>query len=183
MRLQRLRLELRMELATNKMRMPRNLYHLDISAVRSRSRNFQAAGNHRLFVFAIEFVAMPVPLTNFCLAVNPKRQSVRLDLARPRAQTHRPTQLFHAPQLAQFVDHAMWRGRIKLAGIGLRQPADVARKLDASRLHAKTNAKVRHLLLARVLNCRQHPFDTALPESPRNQDSVVAIELYFIALV
>ena len=64
MRLQRLRLELRMELAPDKVRMIRQLHHLHVSPVRRRSGNPQAGRNHRLFVFAIEFVTMPVPLAD-----------------------------------------------------------------------------------------------------------------------
>src|ERR1700675_3888843 len=60
MRLQRLRFEFRMELASDKKRMTRNLDHLNVSAVRSRAGNAQPGGHHGLFILAIELVTMPV---------------------------------------------------------------------------------------------------------------------------
>src|SRR5258708_26304538 len=88
MRLQRLRLEFRMKLASDEVWMIGQLHHLHVSAVGSRPRNPQSRCDHRFFVFSIEFVAMPVPLADFDLAVNLVGQRVRLDLARPGAQAH-----------------------------------------------------------------------------------------------
>src|SRR4029077_7748514 len=131
MRLQRLRFELRMELAPNKKRMTRNLDHLDVSAVRSRAGNAQPSSHHRFLVLAVELVTMPVPLADFSLAVHLIRQRSHLDLARPRSKPHRATQFFHAPQLPQLVNHAMRSRRIELTRIGIRQSADIARKFNA----------------------------------------------------
>src|SRR6476619_489240 len=115
MRLERLRLELRMELAANKMRMIRQLHHLHVSSIRRRSGNAQARSRHGLFVLAIELIAMPVPLADFERAINLLRQGIGLNLAWPRPQSHRPAQFLYAPQLAQLVDHTMWRRGIELA--------------------------------------------------------------------
>ena len=71
-------------------------------------------------------------------------------MIRDHVASHRSAQFFHSTQLAQFIDHAMRCRRIKLARIRLRQPHDVACKLDACRLHPQTNAKVRNLFLARI---------------------------------
>src|SRR5229473_7259504 len=147
MRLQRLRFELRMELATNEKRMTRNLHHLNVSPVRSRAGNAQPGGHHGLFILTIELVTMPVPLTDLGLAIYFGGQRARLDLARPCPEPHRATQFFHAAQLAQFVDHAMRSRRIELARIGIRQSADVARIFNTSRLHTETDSEVRNVLL------------------------------------
>src|SRR5438045_908855 len=97
-----------MKLASNKMRMPRNFNHLHISSIRSRARNLQPAGRHRLFIFAIELIAMPVPLADLGLPIDFICQSVSLNLARPSPQTHRPAQFLHSPQLAELVNNSMW---------------------------------------------------------------------------
>src|SRR6266446_322115 len=107
MRLQRLRLEFRMELASDKKRMTRNLYHLNVSAVGSRAGNAQPRRHHRLLILAIELVTMPVPLADLGLAIHSVCQRPRLDFARPCPQPHRATQFFHATQFAQLVYHAM----------------------------------------------------------------------------
>src|SRR5882757_8612109 len=132
MRLQRLRLELRMKLAPDKMWMLRNLDHFNVSPIRSRSRNPQPASNHRVFVFAIELVTMPMALADFSLAIDLVSQCASLNFARPSAETHRPTQFLNAAQLAQLVNHSMWSSLIKLAGISIRQPANVAREFNTS---------------------------------------------------
>ena len=128
-----------------------------------------------LFVLAIEFVAMAVALADFGFAVDLVRQRVRLDLAGPCAQPHGAAQFFDAAQFAQFVDHAVRRRRIELAGVGVGQPANVARKFDAGGLHAQANAEVRNFLLARVADRHQHAFDAALAEAARHQDAVVVV--------
>src|ERR1035441_10644997 len=107
MRLQRLRLELRMELAPDEMRVIRKFHHLDVSAVGRSPGNSHPCRHHWLFVFTIEFVAMTVALADLELAVNLMCQRVGFNLASPCAQTHGAAKLFHAAQLAQFVNHAM----------------------------------------------------------------------------
>src|SRR5258708_35069994 len=115
MRLQRLRLELGMELAADEMRMIRQSHHLYVSTVGRRPRNSQSRRHHRLLVFAVEFVAMAVALADFQLAVDFVGQRVGLNLASPCAQPHGAAQFFDAAQLAQLVDHAMRRRLIELA--------------------------------------------------------------------
>src|SRR5579863_4638248 len=152
MRLQRLRLELRMKLAPNKMRMLRKLNHLYISPVRSRPGNPQPARRQGLFILAVELITMPVALADLKLSINFMRQSSRLDFASPSSQAHGAAEFFHAAQLAQFVNHPMRSRRIKLAGISVSQSANVASKLDASSLHPQTNTKVRNFVLPRITN-------------------------------
>src|ERR1700686_5813526 len=173
MRLQRLRFEFRMELTPNEKRMTRNLHDLNVSAVRSRARNAQPGRHHGLFILTIELVAMPMPLADLGLTIDFVRQRPRLDLARPCPQPHRATQLFHAAQLAQLVDHAMRSRRIELTRVSIRQSANVARKFNAGGLHPQTDPEVRDMLLARVLDRLQHAFDAPLAESPGHKQSVV----------
>src|SRR5580693_3521854 len=86
MRLQGLRLELRMKLASDEMRMVRQFHHLDVSAIRRRPGDAQSSSHHRLLVFAVKFVTMAVALADLQLAVDLVRQRVRFNLASPGAQ-------------------------------------------------------------------------------------------------
>src|SRR5215469_3440835 len=95
MRLERLRLEFRMKLAAEEMGMIGQLDHLDVSAVRRRSRDAQARGGHLFFIFAIEFVTMPVALADLGFPVNSVCQRSRLDLASPGPQAHRSPQFLN----------------------------------------------------------------------------------------
>src|SRR5580700_11640972 len=124
---------------------------------------------------------MAVTLADFKLAVDLVGQSVGLNLASPRAQTHGAAKFFHAAQLAQLVDHSMRRRLIELARIRIRQSYDIAGKLHASGLHSQANAKVRNLILTGVANRDQHPFNSALAKTARNQQPVITFELRFDA--
>src|SRR5579883_590402 len=172
MRLQRLGFELGMELATEEERMVGQLHNLDVGPIWCRAADAQAAGDQRALVLAIELVAMAMALADFALTVGLMRQRTWLQLARPGAETHRAAQLLHAAQLAQLVDHPMRRRRIKLAGIGVRQAANIAREFNACGLHPEADAEVRDLVLARVLNAQQHAFDAALAEAAGNENPI-----------
>jgi hypothetical protein len=63
-------------------------------------------------------------------------------------------------------------GRVKLAGIGVLETADVARKLDAGGLHSQTNSKVGNLFFAGVADGVQHALNAALAEAAGNQNAV-----------
>src|SRR5580704_2757151 len=183
MRLQRFRLELRMELAPDKMRMVRKFDDLHISSIRRRPRYSQPACRQSFLILAIEFVTMPVPLADLKLAINLMRQSSRLNLASPRAQPHGAAKFLHAPQLAQFVDHPMRSRGIELARISIRQSAHIACKLDTRRLHPQTNSKVGNLLLPRITNRNQHALDAAFAKAAGHQNPVVLRELIFGGLI
>ena len=183
MRLQRLRLELRMKLAPNKIRMIRQLNHLHIGRIRRRPRNPQPRGYKRLLVLPVKFIPVTMPLADLIFPVDLVSQSARLNLAGPGPQPHRSTQLFHAAQLAQLINHPVRRSRIKLAGIRIFQPSNIPRILDASRLHTQANPKVRNLLLPRILNRLQHSLNPALAKPARHQQSVETLQLRFVAAV
>src|SRR5215469_2495781 len=183
MRLERLGFELGMELTGDKVRMVGQFHHLHVGSVRSRTRNSQSARGERFLVFTIEFVAVAVAFADLGLTVDLAGQGARLDFAGPGAETHGTAQFFDAAQLAQFVDHSMGSGRIKLAGVGVGESAYVAGELDAGGLHAEANSEVRNLLFAGIANGDQHAFDSAFAETAGYQDSVVLGELFLVGLV
>ena len=111
------------------------------------------------------------------------RQSARLNFASPRAQTHGAAQFFHTAQFAQFVDNPVRGGRIKLAGIGIRETAHVACELDARRLHAQADTEIGNLFFASIADRNQHPLNTALAKAPRNQQAIVVRELFFVGAI
>src|ERR1700730_6495840 len=96
MQLQRLRLEFGMELASQEKRMARDLNHLYISAIGSRPRDAQPCRHHGLFILTVEFVTMTVSFADLGLTVDSVRKRSRFDFARPRAQPHGATKLFHS---------------------------------------------------------------------------------------
>ena len=69
MRLARLRLQLRMELAAEIPRMPGKLANLDVHPIRSFARQPQAVALQHILVFAIEFVAVTMPLADLARAI------------------------------------------------------------------------------------------------------------------
>src|SRR5215471_1828338 len=80
-RLQRLRLELRVKLAPDEVRMVRQFNHFDVGSVGSRTGNAQSRRGQGLFILAIEFVTVAVTLADFGLAVDAVSQGPRLDFA------------------------------------------------------------------------------------------------------
>src|SRR5262249_5948370 len=140
--LQRLRLELGVELAAEEVRMIRELNDLDVGAVRRAAGDPHAAADQHRFVLAVELVAMAMALADLERAVGLRGLAVGLELAGPRAQAHGAAQLVNAAQLAQLVNDAVRRRGVELAGVGVGQTADVASKLDARRLHAQADPEV-----------------------------------------
>src|SRR6185503_8600853 len=119
LRLERLGLELRMELAADEVRMVIELDDLDVGSVGSRSRYAQAgAGQHR-FILAVELVAVAMAFADLRLAaVDLGSERAGGELADPGAEAHGATEFIDAAQFAQLVDDEM-RGRgIELAGVG-----------------------------------------------------------------
>src|ERR1017187_2632834 len=115
MRLQRLRLELGMELAAQEIRMSRQLDNLYISRVRGGAADGQPAAREQRLVFTIEFIPVPMPLADLRRStVSLRRERVLLQDASPRAQSHRAAHLFHTKQLAQLVNDAVLAGRVEL---------------------------------------------------------------------
>ena len=86
MRSQRLGFEFRMELAADEPRVVGGFDNFYVNAVRSASGDAEAGAGERVFVFAIEFVAMAMALGNFQCAVGLVRR-------RSRARACRATRL------------------------------------------------------------------------------------------
>src|SRR5687767_4276284 len=176
MRLERFRLEFGVELAAQEPRMVRQFADLDIDSIGSLPGQAQTMAGEDLFVFAVEFVTMAVPLADGIHTVGGAGETTRRQFARISAQTHGPAQFVDAFQLAQLVNHAMlWIG-IEFGGVRAREPAHVAGKLDYQRLHAEADPEIRHLIFARVADGVQHAFDAALAKPARNQNGIVALQ-------
>ncbi len=69
MRLQWLGFEFRMKLAAEEPRMVRRFDNFHVILVGCASRNFQAGGDQRFFVVAVEFVAVAMPFADLEFAV------------------------------------------------------------------------------------------------------------------
>src|SRR5581483_69737 len=176
---ERLRLEFGMELASDEVWMIWEVDHFDRSSMWCGTGKRQSASRKWCFVLAVEFVTMPMTLADFGLAVDPIHESSRFDLARPCTQAHCSAEFFNPAQFAQLVDDAVRSCGIKLAGVCVSQSTNVARELDARCLHSEADAEVRNPFLARITDRLQHAFDSALSESARHQNAVVAAELLF----
>ena len=79
---------------------------------------------------------MTVAFADLGLAIDGVGERSCFNLAWPRAEAHRAAEFFNSPQLAQFINHAMWGGRVELTRIGVGQSSNIAGKFNAGRLHA-----------------------------------------------
>src|SRR5436189_2935919 len=104
-----------MELADDDVRVIRQFHHFDVGAGWRGTGDAQAGRGQLLFVLAVELVTVAMALADFSFAVNPVSKRVGLDLAGPRAKSHRPAQFFDSAQLAQLINDAVRRRRIELA--------------------------------------------------------------------
>src|ERR1022692_1255076 len=87
-RLQRLALELRMELAPQHPGVLGDLADFHVGLVGRLAGDAQSARGEALLVFPIEFVAMAVPLADIARAVGFLRHAALGQVARPSAQPH-----------------------------------------------------------------------------------------------
>ena len=177
MRLERLGLELGVELAAEEEGVVGDLDDLDVGGVGGGAGDAQAGAGEQGFVLAVEFVAVAVAFGDFGAAVGLGGQRAGLEHAGPGAEAHGAAHLFDAGELAEFVDDAVGRGGVELAGVGAVQPADVAGELDAGGLHAEADAEVGRAGLARVADGVEHAFDAALAEAAGDEDAVEVLEL------
>src|SRR4051794_10523957 len=103
-RLERLRLELGMELHRDVIRMRRQLDHLDELPIERASDDLESFLGDRLFVETVELETVTMALFDDVGAVQLVRLRAGLQLARIRPQAHRPSQVVDAQQIAQLVD-------------------------------------------------------------------------------
>src|SRR5436305_12741469 len=124
-----------------------------------------------------------MPFANLELAINFVSQSSGLDLASPCAKTHGSAQFFDTTQFAELIDDAVRRSRLKFAGVRLGQAAHISRELDACRLHAQANAKIRNLIFPGITYGGEHALGTTLAKATRHQKTIVVRELLFVRAI
>src|SRR3546814_4525996 len=107
----------------------------------------------------------PFPYTTLC------RSGAEAHGAAGVALHFAPLDLVAARPLGHQADHRI-AGRAELGGARLRQPGQVAGRLDHRHLHAETDAEIGNLALARELRRRDLAFGAALAEAAGHQDAV-----------
>src|SRR5215470_19743490 len=101
MRFERLGLEFRMELAAEEPGMLGGFDDLDVVLVGRAPGNLESGRNQGLFMLAVEFIAVAVPLADLELAVGLGCKRTRLELAGPGSQAHGAAHFVDAQQFAQ----------------------------------------------------------------------------------
>lgn len=101
--LERLRLELRMELHRDVPRMRWQFDDFNELAVERSPDDLQAMIGQRLFIQAIEFVPVSMAFVNDRLTVKLMRSGSGLQFAGIRSQAHRAAKIVHPEQIAQLV--------------------------------------------------------------------------------
>src|SRR5512141_182868 len=81
-----LRLELRVELTAEEVRVIGDLDDLDVSPIGCSSGDPKSGAREQRFVLAIELIAVTMAFADLRLAVSGLRHGIRLQLAGPRAQ-------------------------------------------------------------------------------------------------
>src|SRR5262245_20079406 len=171
-RLHRLGLELRVELAGQEVRVIRNLDDLDEALVRRLPGHLEPAPLEIVHVLAVHLVAVAVALADLGAGVRLVGVRTRLDQARPLPEPHVPAHALHAFELAQLVDDRVRGLRGELGRVGVLEPQDVAGILDHRALHAEADAEERHAALAREADGLDHPVDATQAEAARDEDAV-----------
>src|SRR5215813_2796429 len=103
MRFERARFEFGMELAAQEPRVIGRLHDFNVVFVGSAASDAKPRRDQDFLVVAIEFVAMPMPLADFELAVSFSGEGAGLELARPSTQTHGAAHFVNAKQFTEFV--------------------------------------------------------------------------------
>src|SRR6266581_472721 len=160
----RLRLELRMELAGQEIRVIRNLHDFHEATIGRLPAHPQTPLHHGVEICPVYLVAMTVPFADLRLSIGVVGLRARLEDAGPLPEAHVASHAFHSLELAQLVDHRVRCGRVELRGVGVLEPADVAREFDHGALQSEADAEERDLALARVPDRLQHPGHAADPE-------------------
>ena len=104
-----------------------------------------------------------------------------LQRARVGSEPHRAAQVVHTEQIAQLVDHVLWRVGRALGRVRVGQPADVTREFDRRPLEAVADPEVGNALLAGDLRRSHHAAGAAVAETSRHEDAVRAVEELFAA--
>ena len=87
-------------------------------------------------------------------------------------QTHRTTHIGYILLFFHQVDHFIWGIGFHFRRVGFRQPHYVAGKFDHHALHTQTDTQARDIVFTSIFQCGKFPFNTTLPESRSDQDSI-----------
>src|SRR5918911_4681595 len=164
-----------MKLASQKpgMHVAREFHNLDELPIRRFATDDDPSALQRLAEFGIELVTMAMPLAYLLSAViDFMCERIFSQLARPSTKTHRAPQFLNVHQVAQLEDDGIGRVRVKLCRVRVLQAADVARVLDAGRLHSQTDSEVGRSRSSRVVDRLNHPRDAALAEAAGDEYGV-----------
>src|SRR4029453_13642820 len=133
-------------------------------------------------IMVVDLVTVAVAFGHRCRSVDAIGERARNDFARLGAETHRSSHvgarralLDRAIAILPFGDqrdHRMRRRWLEFGAVGIREARLVPRIFDDGKLHAETDAKIRHAILARVAYRRDLAFDAALAESARHEDRI-----------
>src|SRR4051812_3620676 len=141
-RLERLRLELGMELHRHVPRVLRQLEDLDELPVQRAADDLQPLVGQRLLVEAVELVAVAMALVDHVAAVERVRLRAGAQLAGIGPEPHGPAQVVHAEQIAQLVYQVRLGVGRALRRVRVGQPADVPRVFDRGPLEPVADPEV-----------------------------------------
>src|SRR5579863_9344119 len=113
MRLERPGFELGVKLAAEVPGVVLYFANFHVGAIRRFAGDPEAVRGQYFLEFAVKFVAMPMALADRGYLVRLSGEGAGFQHARPRAEAHRPAQFVDPFQLAEFVDHALGRGRVE----------------------------------------------------------------------
>src|SRR5688572_365781 len=182
-RLERLRLELGMELHRYIVRMVGQLDDLHELAVERSADDLEPLLGQRLLEQAVELVAVAVALGDDVAPVERVRPRTRFQPALVRSEPHRPAQIVHAEQIAKLVDDVRLGVGRAFGGVGVGEAADVPCVFDRRPLEAVADAEVGNAPLARDLGGAHHAARPAIAEAAGHQDAVRPVEQLLAAVL
>src|SRR5687767_1163036 len=133
--------------------------------------------NQCLFVLAIEFVTVTMPLGNFHFPVGLLRIGTGRKDTWVSAKPHRAAEVIDAPEFTQLIDHPVWCGGIELRAVRICQSTNVPGKFNHAALHSQTNTEERNLLGTRKVDRANHAFDAAFSKAAGHKDAIVRPKL------
>src|SRR5713226_7622025 len=105
--------------------MIRQLDHLYEPPVSRLARQHQPTGRQSLLVPRIEFISMPMPLSDFMSAKDSLSHRTLLQQTLVRTQPHRSAHLLYSDQVTQLENNRMWRLVVEFRRVRALQPANV----------------------------------------------------------
>src|SRR5689334_10262270 len=97
------------------------------------------------------------------------------ELARLRSQAHRASFADDVLLLVEQSDDGVFRIRVELGRVGVRQTENISGEFYDGDLHAQAEAEIRQFLFAGVLRGHDFPFNAAFAETAWNQDAAQAL--------